>query len=104
MEPVTRILCPVDLSDTSRHAIDHAVAVARWCKASIVGLHVADAMGNECHARLILLHVVAWSWPEPPPPVLQELPPDQAAGLREFRRYVEASATQRLEASPALQR
>ena len=40
MVPLTRILCPIDFSDASRHAIDHALAVARWYEASIVGLHV----------------------------------------------------------------
>jgi nucleotide-binding universal stress UspA family protein len=230
MDPITRILCPVDFSDTSRHAIEHALAVARWCKASITalyvsnltsglpglpppedgalqavvarlhselvsqfegvrtaginvdvvvdvgqpaatilerarlgrsdlivmgthgasgfehlllgsvtekvlrrapcpvltvppraqatsqlpfkrllcaidfsdsslrGLELAHALAKECGARLILLHTLEWPWPEPPPPVLEELPPDQAAGLRELRRYLETSATQRLEA------
>jgi nucleotide-binding universal stress UspA family protein len=40
MVPFTRILCPVDFSDASRHAVDHAVAVAQWYEAPIVGLHV----------------------------------------------------------------
>ena len=37
-----RILCPVDLSPTSLHAVDHAAAVARWYKASITALRVYD--------------------------------------------------------------
>ena len=40
MAPITRILCPVDFSEASRHAIDHAIVVARWYKASITALHV----------------------------------------------------------------
>jgi nucleotide-binding universal stress UspA family protein len=40
MRDINRILCPVDLSDTSRHAIDHAVLLARWYKATITALHV----------------------------------------------------------------
>jgi nucleotide-binding universal stress UspA family protein len=40
MVPFTRILCPVDFSDASRHALDHAVAVAQWYDVPIVGLHV----------------------------------------------------------------
>jgi nucleotide-binding universal stress UspA family protein len=35
-----RILCPVDFSETSRHAVDHATAIARWYGASITALHV----------------------------------------------------------------
>ena len=37
---IKRILCPIDFSDASAHAIDHAVAVAGWCKARITALHV----------------------------------------------------------------
>ena len=40
MAPITRILCPVDFSEASEHAIEHAIAVARWYKASITALHV----------------------------------------------------------------
>jgi nucleotide-binding universal stress UspA family protein len=35
-----RILCPVDFSEFSRHAIDHAVALAHWSGGSVVALHV----------------------------------------------------------------
>jgi nucleotide-binding universal stress UspA family protein len=37
---IRRILCPIDFSDASTHAIDHAVAFASWCKARITALHV----------------------------------------------------------------
>ena len=37
---IKRILCPIDFSDASAHAIDHAVAVASWCKARLTALHV----------------------------------------------------------------
>ena len=40
MSKIQRILCPVDFSDVSRHAVEHAVAIARWYEASITGLHV----------------------------------------------------------------
>ena len=40
MVPLTRILCPIDFSDASRHALEHALVVAQWYEASIVGLHV----------------------------------------------------------------
>jgi len=39
MNPI-RILCPVDFSDTSKHAIDLAVVVAGWYKSRITALHV----------------------------------------------------------------
>lgn len=40
MIEISRILCPVDLSDASRRALDHAVAIARWYGASITVLRV----------------------------------------------------------------
>jgi nucleotide-binding universal stress UspA family protein len=40
MIEIRRILCPVDLSDCSRRAVHHAVAVARWYKSSITALRV----------------------------------------------------------------
>ena len=40
MIDIRRILCPLDFSDTSRHALAHAVAVAKWYGSQIVGLHV----------------------------------------------------------------
>jgi nucleotide-binding universal stress UspA family protein len=44
MREINRILCPVDLSDVSRNAIDHAVLLARWYKAGITALHVCNPM------------------------------------------------------------
>jgi nucleotide-binding universal stress UspA family protein len=40
MVNMTRILCPVDFSDFSRHALDYAVGIARWYDAGITTLHV----------------------------------------------------------------
>jgi nucleotide-binding universal stress UspA family protein len=40
MTRITRILCPVDFSDTSQHALDHAAAMARWYEARLTLLHV----------------------------------------------------------------
>ena len=40
MMPIQRILCPVDFSETSVHAIEQAVSLAGWCRASITALHV----------------------------------------------------------------
>ena len=37
---IQHIVCPVDFSEPSRHAIDHAVMLARWYAASITVLHV----------------------------------------------------------------
>ena len=37
---ITQILCPVDFSEISRHAIDHAAAIARWYEARLTLLYV----------------------------------------------------------------
>lgn len=40
MVTFTRLLCPVDFSDASRHALDQAVVVAKWFDARLTVLHV----------------------------------------------------------------
>lgn len=40
MTEFRRILCPVDFSDASRHALDHAIAIAGWYESHITALHV----------------------------------------------------------------
>jgi len=42
MAGISQILCPVDLSDTSRHALEHAFAFARWYAARVTVLHVMN--------------------------------------------------------------
>ena len=40
MIEIRRILCPVDFSDQSRRALDHAIAIARLYGAEVTVLHV----------------------------------------------------------------
>jgi nucleotide-binding universal stress UspA family protein len=40
MTEMRRILCPIDFSETSRHALAHAVEVAAWYGSTITALHV----------------------------------------------------------------
>ncbi|SRR6266511_5332319 len=42
MAEIKQILCPIDLSDTSRHALEHAFAFARWYRAPVTVLHVLN--------------------------------------------------------------
>lgn len=35
-----RIVCPIDFSDASKHALDHGIAIARWYQSHVTGLHV----------------------------------------------------------------
>lgn len=79
--PFRRVLCAVDFSD--------------W---SLSALKLAESFAIESGAALTALHVIEWPWHEPPAPALSDLPADQAKALSEFRRYLCASATARLEA------
>lgn len=40
MISVERILCPIDFSDVSQHALAHAAAIAQWYEARLTILHV----------------------------------------------------------------
>ena len=40
MTAIKQILCPVDFSEFSRRALDHALGVARCCGATVTALHV----------------------------------------------------------------
>ena len=40
MIEIRRILCPIDFSDYSRRALDHAMAIARWYGSTVTALHV----------------------------------------------------------------
>jgi len=79
--PFKRILCAVDFSVWSLRALEFARSLA-----------------SESDAGLTVLSVIEWPWEEPPAPVFTELPAEQAAALRDYRRYIEASAMQRLKA------
>jgi nucleotide-binding universal stress UspA family protein len=41
---LNRLLCPIDLSDVSRHALEHAVALAKWWGAQITVVHVYQTL------------------------------------------------------------
>jgi nucleotide-binding universal stress UspA family protein len=78
--PFKRLLCAVDFSASSLTAVNYAISLA-----------------EQSGAALTLLHVLEWPWEEPPSPVLEELPAEQARALDEFRRYRQARATAHLE-------
>lgn len=40
MLEIKRILCPIDFSEFSQRAVDHAIAIARWYESTITLLHV----------------------------------------------------------------
>jgi nucleotide-binding universal stress UspA family protein len=40
MRPFTSVLCAIDFSDEARHALDHAIVLARWYSARLTGVFV----------------------------------------------------------------
>jgi len=74
-----RILCAVDFSDCSMHA-----------------LTFARSMAEEARAALTIVHVLEWPWEEPPAPRLETLPEVQAFSLAMYRRERESDAKARL--------
>ena len=44
MLEIQRILCPIDFSDASRHALTHAVTIGQWYGSQITALHVGSPM------------------------------------------------------------
>jgi nucleotide-binding universal stress UspA family protein len=50
MIQIQRILCPVDFSDFSRRALDHAVVIARWYESTITLLHVCTIVPVAAYA------------------------------------------------------
>ena len=81
MIEIRRILCPVDFSDYSRRALDHAIAIARWYESTVTALHVFSPA------------LVA---PYGPGPVIFEpivlIPADRAQLLADTKAFIEAEA------------
>lgn len=81
MIEIRRILCPVDFSDFSRRAFDHAVAVAKWYESTITLFHVSPVVPPAAYAPGI---------PMVPPAFLT--PEDRDELLASMKRFAEAEA------------
>lgn len=46
MRDIKRILCPIDYSASSRHALDHAIALAQWYRASVTAVYVLPQVSS----------------------------------------------------------
>ena len=75
MVNINRILCPVDLSDFSRDALHHALALAEWYHAQITVLHVYSGVQPLVPVRGLAASV----------PVAAPVRPDEIA--EEVRRF-----------------
>lgn len=79
MLQIRRILCPIDFSDASRHALAHAATIARWYGSSITALHVRSA------ASFVNPSIIMAALPDAVIPGLADRP-DLEAELREWLR------------------
>ena len=50
MIDIRRILCPIDFSDFSRRALDHAAAIAKWYDAAVTVFHVSAIVPTAAYA------------------------------------------------------
>jgi nucleotide-binding universal stress UspA family protein len=78
MIEIRRILCPIDFSDFSRHALDHAVAIARRYESTMTLLHVCP-----------LAPSIAYAPATPVLPVLVPTPGDLEGLLASMKRFAE---------------
>jgi len=75
---IREILCPIDFSATSRHALEHAVLSARWYGARLTAVHVV-------HAPLFAQPpIIAVGFAEATSPAL----PDRRALKQELREWL----------------
>lgn len=81
ISPFRHLLCAVDFSDCSQHAVTFAATLAQRAGAS-----------------LSLLHVIEWPWHESTIPETLGVPVAQAQAMADYRRYLETGAKERLAA------
>jgi len=81
MIEIRRILCPIDFSDFSRRAFDHAVAIAKWYGSTIRVLHVSA-----------IAPVVVYATGPAPVPTAVLTPEDRDQLLASMQRFAETEA------------
>ena len=81
MIDIKQILCPVDFSDASRHALRHAVMLARWYESAVTVLHVFHVPSSP---------VVFSGYPEPIALPAMPVPPQEIRQQSEesLKRFV----------------
>ena len=88
MVSIQRILCPIDFSDASRHALAHAVALARWYESQIVALHVV-------HPEFVLQPPIMFA---DLPPYVAPSPAERQARQEELHAWLEPARQAGLKA------
>ncbi len=80
MIEIKTILCPIDFSDHSRRALDHAVTIARWYESTITVLHVCPTVPP-----------AAFGLESPPPRGAVLTPAERERLTTAMARFIEAS-------------
>jgi nucleotide-binding universal stress UspA family protein len=83
MSEPRRILCPIDFSDFSRRALDHALAVARCYRSTVTALHVVAPTP-------VVVPVPYYFGADAPPPPMMLPPADREAIAAHLRQLVDA--------------
>lgn len=98
MIEIKSILCPVDFSEFSRHALAHAVVIARWYEATVTVFHAYAAVPPPVLFSSNLGPVPAEPIPSPPAHEIRE------AMLGDLKRFADSASTAgaqvRFEARP----
>jgi nucleotide-binding universal stress UspA family protein len=81
MIEIQRILCPIDFSDFSRRALDHAIAIAKWYESTITLFHVSA-----------VVPVAAYAPGAGVLPAAAVMPEDRDAVLAAMERFAEREA------------
>ena len=108
MRPFSRILCALDFSDESRHALDHAVLIAQWYEASLTGIFVYAPVFTPIPDFALPGLITSSTLPDPSRAALEQqivefLRPVAAAGLTpEHRVAVGDPATEILRAATVI--
>lgn len=61
MTAIHRILGPIDFSDHSRRALDHALAIAKWYDSAVTVLHVSPLVPVAAYAPMSGMPPLRWT-------------------------------------------
>jgi nucleotide-binding universal stress UspA family protein len=86
---IKQILCPVDFSDFSRHALQHALLLARWYEAAVTVLHTFHVPSSPVTFSGYPEPIALPAMPVPP----QEVRQQASESLKRFVEEVSASGT-----------
>src|SRR5262245_59908687 len=81
MIQIRRILCPIDFSDFSRRAVEHAITLAKWYESTITLVHVCTVVPVTAYAPGSNVYLAA-----------ARAPVDRDALLGSMKQFAESEA------------